>query len=381
MANKQRSKLRMAIERIAIIAFLLAGVFIVWRCVFTPPAVSLGEQNHYREASYYQKLEDNKVQCRLCFRDCIIAEGQRGYCRTRENREGILYTLNYSMPAAIQIDPVEKEPLLHFYPGTFMMCFGTAGCNFRCIFCHNWHLAARTPEEVEGRHHTPEEAVQRALDRNVQTISFTYNEPTVFYEWIYEVAILAQKNGLNTVMHTNGAMNPEPFRELIKYLDAVCVDLKAFTAGFYEETSFSQLEPVLNTLRILKEEGVWFEITNLIIPTLNDDPEEIEEMCVWIRDNLGEDVPIQFIRFFPAYKLPKLPPTPIETLEMARDIAVEAGLQYVAIGNVPGHTHNSTFCPQCGEILVERTHFTVLDYNIEHGKCGSCGHEIPGVWH
>jgi len=284
------------------------------------------------------------------------------------------------MPAAIQIDPVEKEPLLHFYPDTRMLCFGTAGCNFKCIFCQNWHLAARTPEEVEATYISPQGAVKKAIDYSCTSISFTYNEPTVFYEWMYDVARLAQENGLKTLFHTNGAMKPQPLRELLKYMDAVCVDLKAFTTEFYYVTSFSELEPVLTTLKIIKEEGVWLEVTNLIIPTLNDDPQKIKEMCIWIKDNLGKDTPLHFSRFFPAYKLTKLSPTPIETLEMARNIAQEVGLQYVTIGNVPGHPANSTYCPECGKVLIERVHFSILANNIEDGRCKYCGYKISGVW-
>jgi pyruvate formate lyase activating enzyme len=218
------------------------------------------------------------------------------------------------------------------------------------------------------------------MELNCEAISFTYNEPTVFYEWVYDVAKLAQERGLKTYFHTNGAINPEPLRALLEHLDAVCVDLKAFTAEFYEVTSFSELSPVLTTLKTIKEAGVWFEITNLVIPTLNDDMEKIREMCIWIRDNLGKGVPLHFSRFFPAYKLTRLPPTPIETLEKAREIALEVGLEYVTIGNVPGHEANSTFCPQCGETLIERVHFEVLANHIENGRCQFCGHPIPGVW-
>lgn len=380
MQKKSKSKRWLVVEIIAIISFIVIGALIVWRGnPFSSPEPST-QQELLQEARHYFKLEGGKVQCQLCFRSCVISEGQRGYCETRENRGGKLYTLTYGMPAAIQIDPIEKKPLFHFLPGSETLSFGTAGCNFKCIFCQNWHLAARTPEEVESIYLSPKEAVKKALDYNCQSISFTYNEPTVFYEWMYDVAKLAKENGLNTLFHTNGSMQPQPLRELLKYMDAVCVDLKAFTAEFYYLTSFSQLEPVLTTLKIIKEEGVWLEITNLIIPTLNDDPEKIEEMCIWIRDNLGKDVPIHFSRFFPAYKLTRLPPTPIETLEKAKDIAQGVGLQYVTIGNVPGHPANSTYCPQCGKVLIERIHFSVLINNIENGKCRFCGHQISGVW-
>ncbi len=330
-------------------------------------------------ARHWSELPDNSVQCELCFRSCIIAKGERGYCTARINRDGSLYSLVYGTATA-QVDPVEKEPLLHFYPGTNSLCFGTAGCNFRCTFCHNWHLAASTPEEVRFLEMTPEEAVSRAIESGCSSISFTYNEPTVFYEWVYDVSKMAQQNGIKTYFHTNAGIRPEPLKELLPHMDAVCVDLKGFTSEFYEVTSFSDLEPVLNTLKIIKASGVWFEITCLIIPTLNDDPEQIREMSRWILENLGAEVPVHFSRFFPAYKLTRLPPTPIETLETARSVAMEEGLHYVTIGNVPGHEANSTFCPECDTTLIKRVHFTVEENNIVNGRCNQCGHKIPGVW-
>jgi len=236
------------------------------------------------------------------------------------------------------------------------------------------------PEEVKSLSIVPVEAVEGAIMLGCQSISFTYNEPTVFYEWMYDVAKMAQEMGVRTYFHTNGGMNPEPLKELLQYMDAVCVDLKGFTSEFFEQTSVSELEPVLNTLRTIKESGVWLEITCLIIPTLNDDIEKIEEMCLWIRENLGEDVPVHFSRFFPEYKLLKLPPTPIETLEKAREAALGVGLRYVSIGNVPGHEANSTFCPQCGEVVIKRMHFFVQEINLENGICKFCGYPIAGVW-
>jgi len=373
-------RFRRLLEILFLLSFLIIGFLIIWGGVpFFGEARPAGE-TPLREARYWIKLGEGWVQCTLCFRNCSIPEGERGYCTVRVNRGGTLYTLVYGKIAAIQVDPVEKEPLFHFLPGTMSLCFGTAGCNFKCSFCHNWHLAVRTPEEVGGTLLSPEEAVSRALGLGVTSISFTYNEPTVFFEWVYDVAKLAQERGLKTYFHTNGAINPEPLRALLNHLDAVCVDLKAFTAEFYRGIAFAEMEPVLNTLKIIREKGVWLEIVNLIIPTLNDDMENIREMCLWIRDNLGKDVPLHFTRFFPAFRLTRLPPTPIETLEQARAIALEVGLEFVTIGNVPGHEANSTFCPECGETLIKRVHFSVLANHIEEGECKFCGRQIPGVW-
>jgi pyruvate formate lyase activating enzyme len=227
---------------------------------------------------------------------------------------------------------------------------------------------------------SPQEVVASALEMGIPTISFTYNEPTSFYEYVYDIARLAKKKGLHILWHSNGGLNPDPLRELLKYTDAVTIDLKAFSQQFYEEQSKAKLKTVLQTLKIIHEQGVWLEIVNLIIPTLNDDPQEIRRMCTWIKDNLGTQVPLHFSRFHPAHRLTHLPPTPVETLEQAYTIARDTGIEYVTIGNVPGHRYNSTFCPQCGGVLLSRIHFQVLENRLQEGCCPDCGLRIPGVW-
>lgn len=343
-------------------------------------AIPKAEEALLREAMFYEKLDDGWVQCRICFRKCTIAPGGRGLCRVRENRSGKLYSLVHSRPSAVHIDPIEKEPQLHNLPGTNILCLGTVGCNFRCKQCHNWHLSQSSPGELRTYDLPPEKVVAMALRRNIPTISFTYNDPIVFYEYVYDVAVLAKQKGLNILWHTNAAIEPESLRELLKYTDAVTVDLKGFSEEVYRQTYSAELAPVLEALKIIKEEGVWLEIVNLIIPTINDDPDEIRKMCLWIKENLGPEVPIHFSRFVPAYKLTHLPPTPVKTLEMAREIAQQAGLHYATVGNVPGHKYNSTFCPKCEKRLIHRIHFTVLSNDIREGKCKFCGHNIPGIW-
>ncbi len=334
-----------------------------------------------REAMFYRGLKGNTVQCELCFRGCVIPEGKRGLCQNRENRDGKLYTLVYAKPSAVHVDPVEKEPQYHFLPGSEILCIGTAGCNFRCKHCHNWHLSQRSIEEMDYAYDLPpERIVEFALKRKVPTLSFTYNEPTSFYEYAYDIAKLAKMKGLKVIWHSNGALSPQPLEELLKYTDGVTIDLKGFTEKFYTETSSAQLEPVLKTLKIIKEKGVWLEIVNLIIPDLNDAPQDLKNMCVWIKENLGEDVPLHFSRFFPAYKLTNITATPIKTIEGAYKIARTVGLNYVTVGNVPGHSHNSTFCPRCKKRLIYRVHFTVLENNIVEGRCKFCSQKIPGVW-
>ena len=339
----------------------------------------LETQSDQKEAMFYKQLPDNWVQCELCFRKCTIAEGKHGFCRVRTNHGGKLYSSVYSLPSAIQIDPIEKEPHYHKLPGTNILCIGTAGCNYKCQHCHNWHLSQASPGELRTDYFPPEEVVRFAINQNIPTISFTYNEPTVCYEYLYDVAVLAQEKGVGVIWHSNGAMNPEPLRKLLKYTDGVTIDLKGFTEKAYDN-SLAELEPVLRTLEIIKEEGVWVEIVNLIIPTINDELEDIRRMCEWIKNNIGYYVPLHFSRFSPAYKLTNLPRTPVDTLEKAYDIAKEVGLHYVTIGNVPGHKHNSTFCPKCDERLIYRIHFQVLENNILDGKCKFCDHGIPGTW-
>ena len=332
-----------------------------------------------KEVMFYKSLDDGKVQCQTCFRKCVVSPGNRGFCRVRENRDGKYYSLVYAQPSAIQIDPVEKEPQYHFLPGTEILCFGTVGCNFRCRHCHNWHLSQSSPGDCRTYDVPPEKAVEMAIEREIPTISFTYNEPTVFYEYMYDVFTLAKEKGLRTLWHSNGSMSPEPLKKLLQYADAVTVDLKGFTQKAYDNSS-ARLDPVLKTLETIKQSGTWLEVVNLVIPTINDDMDDIRRMCQWIKEKLGEGTPLHYSRFFPNYKLTNLSPTPIKTLEKARDVAMDVGLHYVSIGNAPGHKYNSTFCPKCEKRLIHRSHFQVLDINVEGGRCKFCGHEIPGIW-
>lgn len=335
----------------------------------------------YQEARHYEVINKNSVKCGLCFRGCFISDGKRGFCRVRENNKGKLYSIVYGRPAALQLDPIEKEPMYHIHPGSDILCTGTASCNFRCQFCHNWHLSQRIPEELEHRIKklTPKDVVNEAKALKAG-LSFTYNEPTIFYEYMYDISKLGKREGMVTIFHTNGGMRPEPMKELLKNMLGVTVDLKGFTADFYRDVSFSKMEPVLETLKLIKKEGVWLEIVNLIIPTLNDNMENIKQMCKWIVENLGKDVPVHFNRFFPAYRMQHLSPTPIGTLDKAREIAIKEGIRFVYIGNAPGHKYNSTYCPECNKQIIRRTHFTVHEVRIKKGKCEFCGYQIPGIW-
>jgi pyruvate formate lyase activating enzyme len=332
------------------------------------------------EARFYTQLDGNRVQCQMCFRRCIVPEDGRGFCRNKVNVSGRYYTLVYGRPSALQIDPIEKEPSYHMWPGATIFCTGTASCNNRCKFCQNWHLSQRSFEEIDHIALTPQQTVLLAQKNECDAVSFTYNEPTVFYEHMYDVAKAAKEAGLGALFHTNGGMNEEPLAALLETMDAVTVDLKAFTPEFYQEVSSSELEPVLRTLQQIHRSGTHLEIVNLVVPTLNDDMDDIRRMCQWIRDTLSAEVPVHFSRFFPRYRLTSLPATPITTLESAARIADEEGLQYVYIGNSPGHIRNNTFCPACGERIIGRVHFMVVSLDVEEGKCRFCGHSVPGIW-
>ncbi|UCD72131.1 MAG: AmmeMemoRadiSam system radical SAM enzyme, partial [Syntrophobacterales bacterium] len=278
------------------------------------------------------------------------------------------------------IDPIELEPMYHIVPGHKNISVYTASCNFRCKHCHNWPISQSPPEEIRGFRYTPEEIVEEALRHGCRSISHSINEPTVFYELMYGVVKEAKKKGLLTLCHTNGGIAKAPLLELLKFMDGVTVDLKAFSQKFYREISGSRLEPVLETLKTIKGANKHLEIVNLIIPTLNDQMDDIERMCGWISGNLGKDTPLHFTRFSPSYKMTHLPFTPINTLEEARSIAMGQGIEYVYIGNVVGHPANSTYCPKCHKKLIERTHFIVLENHVKDGFCSFCKEKIPGIW-
>lgn len=366
------------------INFLSVGLFIAISVTnIVPLEAQVGQGNNAvpRIAKYWQKVKENIVQCLLCPRKCTLNIGQRGICTVRINKDGQLYTLGYGNPVAIHIDPIEKKPFFHVVPGEPIFSLAVAGCNMRCIFCQNWQISQSKPDETENYNLPPEEVVNKTIENNCRFIAYTYTEPTVFYEYMLDIAKLAKAKGIKNTMHSCGYINPEPLKELLKYMDAVNVDLKGFSEEFYAKIGlFAQLGPVLETLKIIKQAGVWLEITNLLIPGVNDDPEKIKEMCIWIKENLGDDVPLHFSRFMPHYKLNNLDPTPIEKLREAYDIAKGVGLKYVYIGNVPGDPGENTYCPNCGKIIVRRIGFQILENNIKEDKCKFCGYMIAGRW-
>jgi len=333
------------------------------------------------EARYYVTTKGQGVRCELCPNRCTIAPGSRGVCEVRENRDGKLLTLVYGKPCACHVDPIEKKPLYHFLPATTAFSIATAGCNFECLYCQNWEISQARPEDLESVDMPPEKVVDLALQSGSPCIAYTYNEPTIFYEYMYDTCKLAHGSGIRNLDITNGFMNTEPLTELCKVMDAANVDLKGFSEDFYQNVCSGQLQPVLDYLLTMKEKGVWMEITNLVVPTLNDKTEMISDMCDWIVAELGPDYPLHFSRFSPLYKLAHLPYTPVKTLEQAREIAMGKGIKYVYIGNVPGHSADNTYCHSCGQMLIERgLYFSVLQNSVDGGRCKFCGTRIPGVW-
>ncbi len=336
-----------------------------------------------RKASFWKLINGSKkvVKCLLCPRGCVIPVGSRGLCGVRENRDGVLITLGYGNPVAVHIDPIEKKPFFHVFPGAKAFSLAVAGCNMRCLFCQNWQISQSKPDELPSYSFSPEEIVSLAKQYNCPWVVYTYTEPTVFYEYMLDIAKLSKQAGLFNGMHTCGYINSEPLSELLNYIDAVNVDLKGFAEEFYQRMGMmASLEPVLSTLELIKKKGVWLEITNLVIPGFNDDPEMVEKMCKWIVSHLGDDVPLHFSRFYPHYKLTDVPPTPIETLERCVEIAKRCGLKYVYIGNVPGHKWESTYCPSCGRVLIKRVGYKVVFNKIKNGRCPYCGYKIAGMW-
>jgi len=338
------------------------------------------ESDFVEEAMHYKKLENLRVECALCPRGCQVADRERGTCGVRENRGGTYFTLVHGRAVSANIDPIEKKPLFHYRPGTTALSIATAGCNIECKFCQNWEISQFRPEQVRAYHLPPEKLAEVARERSCPTIACTYSEPVIFYEYVHDTAKKARESGVGSVIISNGYIQEKPLLELLPYLTAVKIDLKAFTESFYKDVCSGELKPVKETIVRLKENGKWFELVVLLVPTLNDDPKEIREMCAWVHGELGPDVPIHFSRFHPTYRLQNLPPTPMKTLETAWDIAREAGLRYAYLGNVPGHKAESTCCPKCEKRLVRRYGYRILENRIKDGKCPDCGELIAGIW-
>ena len=334
-----------------------------------------------KEAMLYEKLPENRVRCHLCAHHCLIAERKKGICQVRENRDGKLYTLVYGRTISQNIDPIEKKPLFHFYPGSTAYSIATPGCNFRCAWCQNWEISQMPKEQhlIAGYEATPEQIVAQAQRWGCRSIAYTYTEPTIFFEYAYDTARLARAAGLANIFVTNGYMTGEMLKTFQPYLDAANVDLKAFRDQTYRQYVGAKLQPVLDSLKAIKQLGIWLEVTTLVIPGINDDSAELQDAAQFIVRELGADTPWHISRFFPDYQLTDVPPTPQKSLERAWEIGQSVGLRYVYLGNVPGEDKQNTLCPDCGTLLIRRNIFGVLANRIKEGCCPDCGCALAGI--
>ncbi len=328
-------------------------------------------------AKFWEK-KNNVVRCRLCPHNCIIREGKRGVCKVRENRNGKLYTLIYASCSSANVDPIEKKPLFHFYPGSLVYSLSTVGCNLKCLHCQNYAISQITPEEAFLIELPPEKAVGEAL-KTSDGIAFTYNEPTIWWEYAYDTSKLAKKHGLYTVFVTNGYINEEPLKEIAPYLDAANVDIKSMDDEFYRRITRARLQPVLQAAKLYKELGIHLEMTYLIIPTKNDAEWQIKKFIEWVLNEFGDEQVVHFTAFYPTYKMMHIPPTPLKTLVKAYEMAKQHGLKYVYLGNVPHGEYENTYCPKCGNLLIERHGFHARIVGLKNGKCSKCGAKIPVI--
>ncbi len=333
-----------------------------------------------REASWYTKLAEGRVECQLCPQACKVADAERGTCGVRENRGGTYYTLVHGVACSVNVDPIEKKPLFHVLPGETALSYATAGCNMECKFCQNWEISQFRPEQVRANYLPPEAMVALARRSKARLTAATYSEPVVFWEYVRDIARAARAAGLRSTVISNGYIQEAALRDVLPLLSAVKVDLKSFSDRFYREQVRARLEPVLNALKIIHSSGVWLEIVVLLIPTLNDSEQEVRDLARWVKSNLGPEVPVHFSRFGPKYRLTNLPATPPATLERAWKVARGEGLEYVYLGNLPGHRAENTTCPGCSKLLIRRFGFQVLENNLKDGHCPECKRKIPGIW-
>jgi pyruvate formate lyase activating enzyme len=334
---------------------------------------------HVKEAYFYKGLPDGVVQCGTCPHECIVVPDKRGKCGTKVNLDGKLYTIAYANPCVVNVDPIEKKPLQHFYPGTKAFSLAVAGCNFHCLNCQNWEISQTTPDKTRNYNISPDEAVLMASGYGCKSIAYTYSEATIFYEYMVDIAAKAKQKGIKNVWVSNSYISQPALNRLCDVIDAASVNLKSFAEEIYWDLNGGHLEPVLEAFRTLHRRGIWIEIINLVIPTYTDDMEMVKRMCGWILENLGPEYPLHFSRFHPQYKLIHLPPTPVDVLKEAEAVAKKAGLHHVYIGNVPG-LGDKTFCPGCKKVVVLRRGYTLIRNDVVNGKCKFCSTPISGRW-
>jgi len=363
--------------------FLKTGLCGTASTLLTPRALMAGtpeEPGKWSREAMYQVETPKGVRCLICPNECTLKEGELSECHNRRVYNGLLYTLAYGNPCAIHVDPIEKKPLYHFFPESSAFSIATAGCNLACLNCQNWTISQSSPEETRNYDLMPDQVVKQALKYNCQSIAYTYSEPITWYEYVYHTGKVARDAGIKNVLVSAGYINREPLLNMVKLIDAANIDLKSMDETIYLKLNAGKLEPVLNTLRTLLDEGVWLEITNLVVPSWTDDMDMIKRMCAWLAENEFADTPLHFSRFHPQYKLQKLPATPVNTLKAAKEVALAEGLKYCYIGNVPGSNDAHTICPACGFVLVERSGYSIKGMEISNGACSSCGETIPGHW-
>ncbi len=345
----------------------------------SPFAVDAAKPDPHERLAMFQEDSARGVVCRICPNECTLKEGELSDCRNRIVRKSKLYTMAFGNPCAVNIDPVEKKPLYHFLPGSSAFSIATAGCNLACLNCQNWTISQTSPDKTRNYNLPPEAVVSQAAAAGCRSIAYTYSEPVTFYEYVYETSRLAREEGIKNIMVSNGYINREPLRQLCRYIDGANIDLKSFTDSTYLKLNGGKLQPVLDTLKTYLDEGVWLEITNLVVPGWTDKPDEIRQMCGWLAENGFTDTPLHFSRFQPQYKLEHLPPTPAGILQKAVAIAHSEGLKYVYLGNLPGAGVEDTICPYCKEKVIDRSGYRIVANTLSNGKC-TCGREIPGVW-
>jgi pyruvate formate lyase activating enzyme len=358
---------------------LSAGVM-AFPCTTAVKGIVPSEQEIYRKLAMFQEETPRGIMCRICPNECVLKEGEVSDCRNRIVRNSKLYTMAYGDPCSANVDPIEKKPLYHFLPGSRAYSIATAGCNLACLNCQNWTISQTSPDKTRNYDLPPEKVVKESIRNKCRSIAYTYSEPVTFYEYAYETAEIAKKSGVKNVFKSNGYINPEPLKKLCAFLDAANIDLKSFNDSTYLKLTGGKLQPVLDSLKIYREMGVWLEITYLIVPTWTDNLDEVGKMCKWLSDNGFRATPLHFSRFYPTYKLEQLPPTPVEVLRKAAKIATEEGLKYIYIGNVPGNEMADTKCPTCGATVIARQGYRITANNISGGRCNNCKSVVDGIW-
>lgn len=358
----------------------LSAGLMCFPCHALPGTTDPEEQSIYRRVAMYQEETARGIMCRICPNECVLKEGERSKCNNRIVHNSKLYTMAFGNPCSVNVDPIEKKPLFHFFPGSRAYSIATAGCNLVCLNCQNWTISQTSPDKTRNYKLDPEDVIAECKASGCKSIAYTYSEPTTFYEYVFETASLAKKAGIKNVVKSNGYINPEPLKNLCSVIDAANIDLKGFTESTYLKLTGGKLQPVLDSLKVYKEMGVWLEITNLVVPTWSDNLSEIRNMCRWLAGNGFSKTPIHFSRFYPIHKLEQLPPTPVDILNKVAAIAAEEGLIYAYTGNVPGSELADTKCPECNTVLVKRQGFRIESNTLSKGKCSKCGNTIDGIW-